>query len=676
MSAEQDKKRLLWLRQHLNHYSYSYHVLAEPLISDAAYDTLYQELLALERRHPAWVSATSPSQRVGEMPLLAFAKVPHADPMLSLDNLFTEAEMLQFDQRLRGRLGEEVIEYCCEPKIDGVAISIDYHGGTFHRAATRGNGYIGEDVTANVKTIRMVPLQLIGQDIPDILTVRGEVYFAKADFAAMNLAALARGEKEFANPRNAASGSLRQLDPRITAARPLKVFFYGIGGEWEAIKWQRPIHRHSELLQQLLAWGLYVHPAVRVAHNVSACLAYYVDMLQQRATLPHEVDGVVYKVNLLTSQRQLGFMTRAPRFAIAHKFPAEETYTLLEAVHFQVGRTGVLTPVATLRPVLVHGVTVTHATLHNMDEIARKDIRLADTVVVRRAGDVIPEIVSVVRHLRPASSVPIVAPTQCPVCHSHVEHLADTASLRCGGGLYCPAQQKEAIRHFASRRAMNITGLGPRVIDQLVDKQLVHTVADIYHLTESQLAALERMGKQSARNLLKHIAESKHTTLARFLYALGIREVGEMTARQLVMHLNTLPAIQEATIAALQVIPEIGPVVAAHIVSFFAEQHNHQVIAQLIACGVVWPTPTHTCLPLHGKKFVLTGTLTQFSREAAREQLTALGATVTNSLAKNTDYLIVGAHPGSKLAKAKALGVAILDEAALIAMVSAAVNDY
>ncbi|RDI46028.1 DNA ligase [Aquicella lusitana] len=659
-SKDNVKKQIERLREQINEHNYRYYVLDNPIISDAEFDELFERLKQLEKSHPDLITADSPTQRVGGAPLKAFAEVKHAVPMRSLENAFTDEDIHAFDKRIRERLQQEgAIEYCCEPKLDGLAINIRYEKGLLSQAATRGDGETGEDVTENVKTIQMVPLKLRGDKFPRILDVRGEVYMSKKGFEKLNAQAEEKGLKIFANPRNAAAGSLRQLDPRITATRPLEIFFYGVGG----VEGHKLPAKHSEMLKWLEELGLRTNPLIEVKQGVAGCLAYYQKMGKQRDKLSYEIDGVVYKVNEIAQQEKLGYVTRAPRWAVAHKFPAEEVTTSIEEVEFQVGRTGALTPVARLKPVHVRGVTVSNATLHNMDEIRRKDIHIGDIVIVRRAGDVIPEVVGVVKDRRPKHIKKITLPKHCPVCHSGIEQVEGEAVARCTGGLICPAQQKESIKHFASRRAMNIEGLGDKLVDQLVNTKLISSVADIYDLTQEQLEDLERMGKKSAQNLLEEIEKSKTTTLPRFLYALGIREVGEATAKQLAMHFKTLEALQSASIDDLQAVADVGPVVAEHIAHFFREKHNRTVIDKLIRAGVHWPairSASHA--PLAGKTFVLTGTLRDMTRDEAKERLERLGAKVAGSVSKKTDYVVAGTDPGSKLDAAKKLEIEILDD--------------
>lgn len=665
------QQQLEALRTQIRYHNHRYYVLDDPEIPDAEYDRLFRQLQELEAQNPELITPDSPTQRVGAQPLGEFGAVRHAIPMLSLSNVFSEAELLAFDKRIHGRLHTDApIEYVAEPKLDGLAISLLYENGVFTRAATRGDGETGEDVTANVRTIASVPLRLLGEDYPAVLEVRGEVYMPKAGFAALNAKMRALGEKTFANPRNAAAGSLRQLDPRITAKRPLEIFCYAAG----LVEGGSLPDTHYAILQRFRDWGLRVCPESRLVQGVQGCLDYFQALGARRDQLPYDIDGVVYKVNSLALQQELGFVSRAPRWAVAHKFPAQEEITLLEGVEFQVGRTGALTPVARLKPVFVGGVTVSNATLHNMDEVERKDIRIGDSVVVRRAGDVIPEVVGVALERRPADAQHIVLPTHCPVCGSEVRRAADEAVARCSGGLYCPAQVKEAIKHFASRKAMDIEGLGDKLVEQLFAQGLVRHVDDLYRLSVGQVAALERMGEKSAQNLLAALEKSKATTLERFIFALGIREVGEATAKTLARHFGSLEALQAADEASLQQVPDIGPVVAAHIAAFFAEPHNRTTIQHLRELGVHWQdctTQAATALPLTGKTYVITGTLSR-PREAIKADLEALGAKVAGSVSKKTTALIAGSDAGSKLAKAQELGVPILDEAGLAALLAAA----
>ncbi len=653
----------------LRDYAYRYYVLDDPTVSDAAYDALYSELRSLEQQHPELIQEDSPTQRVGGALLAGFAEVVHAVPMLSLDNAFSVEEVRAFDRRACERLGVERLAYVCEPKIDGLAISLRYEQGLFTQAATRGDGERGEDVTANLRTLRTLPLRLRGELIPARLEIRGEVYFPSAGFAQLNAKLAATGERVFANPRNAAAGTIRQLDPKIAAQRPLALLCYSLG-QLEGLPWPTT---QSAALAQLHAWGLPVNPHVLVA-DVDGCLTYFSDMGERRADLPYAIDGVVYKVDDLAQQAALGFVSRAPRWAVAHKFPAEEAMTLVQAIEVGVGRTGALTPVAVLAPVAVGGVTVTHATLHNAAEVQRKDVRVGDTVVVRRAGDVIPEVARVVLAQRPPEASAFVFPDVCPVCGSAVVRLADQVIARCSGGLYCPAQRKEQIQHYASRRALDIQGLGDKLVAQLVDAGLVTTVADLYNLTVEALAALPRLGEKSALKLLAQLEQRKHTTLARLLYALGIREVGESTARALALHFGTLDALILADAAQLQAVPDVGPVVAESLVAFFANPHNLDVVRRLQQAGLEYPPQTPPTAvfagqethPLSGKTLVLTGTLSSSTRDAVKAQLLALGAKVSDSVSRRTDYVVAGVSPGSKLTQAQQLGVAVVDEVTLI----------
>lgn len=652
------------LRNELNEHSYKYHVLAEPSIPDSEYDRLMQQLQLLEAQHPDLITADSPTQRVGASPLKQFAEVTHQVPMLSLDNAFADEDILNFNRRIQERLlTQEPITYVCEPKLDGLAVTLIYENGSLVRAATRGDGTTGEDITTNIRTIREVPLRLHGNDFPAVLEVRGEVFMPKDGFEKLNAQARSRGEKTFVNPRNAAAGSLRQLDSKITASRPLSIYCYGLG----TLSDDTQFTTHAEFLARLKKWGLRVSELIQTAEGAEGCLTYYRHIMSIRDSLPYDIDGVVYKVNNLAAQQQLGFVSRAPRFAIAHKFPAQEQLTELIDVEFQVGRTGTLTPVARLKPVFVGGATVSNATLHNMDEIHRKDIRIGDTVIVRRAGDVIPEVVSPMLDRRPSDAKLIILPATCPICGADVSRVEGEAAARCMGGLYCPAQRKEAIRHFASRRAMDIEGLGERLVEQLVNLELIHSIADVYHLSLSQLASIERMGVKSAQNILDALEHSKKTTLARFIYALGIRDVGEATAKQLANHFGTLQALMQASLDELQSVSDVGPVVANHLVSFFHQPHNQEVIGRLLQAGIHWPdiTITAQAKPLQGKTYVLTGTLVDFTREQAQAALEALGAKVAGSVSSKTSGVIAGAEAGSKLTKAEALGVPILDETAL-----------
>jgi DNA ligase (NAD+) len=674
-ASQKVQARARELREEIEQHNYNYYVLDDPTVSDAQYDRLLKELKEIEAEYPEMISADSPTQRVGVSPVGELREVVHSTPMLSLDNAFTEEDLINFDRRVRERLDDiEVVEYTAEPKLDGLAVSFRYESGVLVQAATRGDGTRGEDVTHNVRTIKAVPVRLRGK-APEVLEVRGEVFMTLAGFKVMNEKALAAGEKVFVNPRNAAAGSLRQLDPRLTATRPLDAFFYSVG---ETRGWKVPA-RHSESLEQLRAWGLKVSPLVRVVQGAKGCLDYYEDVGKQRAKLPYEIDGVVYKVNRLQYQRDLGFVARAPRWAIAHKFPAHEENTVVRGVEFQVGRTGALTPVARLEPVFVGGVTVSNATLHNMDEVQRKDVRIGDTVVIRRAGDVIPEIVKVVLEKRPHNAREVRLPKHCPICASDVERVEGEAVARCTGGLFCAAQRKESLRHFASRRAMDIEGLGSKLIDQLVDGDRVHSPADLYRLTVQDFTQLERMGEKSAANLVEALESSKKTTLARFLYALGIRDVGEATAAALAGHFGTMEALLESSEEQIQEVPDVGPVVAAHVHHFMQQPHNREVIQHLRDAGVQWPVQSRRSGsgegPLSGKTFVLTGTLDSMSRDQASDRITALGGKVSGSVSKKTHYVVAGAEAGSKLKKAQELGVEVLDEAGLLRLLGSHSNE-
>ncbi len=667
------QSRIEKLRDELRHHAYLYYVLDQPEIPDAEYDRLYRELQQLEQQHPELITPDSPTQRVGDKPLDGFRQVKHQVPMLSLDNVFSEEELAAFNKRILDRLKLDEntqLAFAAEPKLDGLAISLTYEQGVLTLGATRGDGATGEDVTGNVRTVQSIPLRLLGKNIPEVLEVRGEVFMPKAGFEKLNAEARKQGEKTFANPRNAAAGSIRQLDPAIAASRPLAMYCYALG---RVEGWRQPA-THSKTLEQLRQWGLPVCPEIRVVKGVEGCLQYYRDILQRRDQLPYEIDGVVYKVDELALQQQLGFVSRAPRWAIAHKFPAQEEMTVIGAVDFQVGRTGALTPVARLKPVFVGGVTVSNATLHNMDEVERKDIRIGDHVIVRRAGDVIPEVVSVIASKRSGKEKKIRLPKKCPVCHSDVERLEGEAVARCTGGLFCRAQRVEAIKHFASRKAMDIDGFGDKLAEQLVEAGLVETVSDIYRLTAEQLAALERMGEKSAQNVINAIDKSRHAELPRFIYALGIREVGEATAANLALAFRSMDALIQADEEALEQVPDIGPIVARHIVNFFQQQHNRDVIAELLdknIGGITFaplPEPVAQDTPLTGKTVVITGTLPGMTRDEAKQLLQAAGAKVTGSVSAKTDYLLAGEKAGSKLAKAEKLGVQVISEADLRAM--------
>lgn len=661
------------LRQTLNQHSYQYYVLDNPSIPDTDYDALYRELQTLESQHPELVTADSPTQRVGAAPLDKFGQVSHQIPMLSLDNAFEAADFQAFYQRMADRLDQQIeFSFCAEPKLDGLAVSIRYENGLLVQAATRGDGFTGEDITSNIKTIRAIPLKLQGE-YPPVLEVRGEVFMPLAGFEAMNEKARASGDKVFANPRNAAAGSLRQLDPRITASRPLSFYAYAVGAVTDP-NVLLDSKSHYARLQQLKSWGLPVCPEIRLVTGAAAALAYHTDILARRAALAYEIDGVVLKVDDLLQQQNLGFVSRAPRWAIAFKFPAQEKTTRLLDVEFQVGRTGSVTPVARLEPVSVGGVTVSNATLHNQDEINRLGIKIGDSVIIRRAGDVIPQVVAVVLAERPADARDILFPTECPVCGSATERVEGEAVTRCTGGLFCGAQRKEALKHFVARKAMDIEGLGDKLIEQLVDEQLVQSPVDIYRLDMPALVGLERMGEKSALKLLAAIEQSKQSTLPRFIYALGIREVGEATALNLAQHFRSLEALRAATLEQLLAVADVGAVVAGQILHFLAEPHNQAVIDGLIAVGVQWPDiaeKAQTAQPLAGQTLVLTGTLTAMGRDEAKEKLQQLGAKVAGSVSAKTSAVIAGDNAGSKLAKAEELGVAVWTEQQMLDLFAA-----
>jgi DNA ligase (NAD+) len=659
--------RAAQLREQLNYHNYRYYVLDDPEIPDAEYDRLLRELQALEAEHPELVTADSPTQRVGAEPQTEFGKVRREIPMLSLANAYDEQELADFDRRVREGLAAELVEYNAEPKLDGVAVSLIYRDGVFAQGATRGDGTTGEDITHNLRTIHAIPLRLLGDGWPSELEARGEVYLSKQTFEDLNAEAISGGDKLFANPRNAAAGSLRQLDPKITAARRLEIFCYGVG---KVVGGTLPELQH-QVLERLQAWGFPVCPEQAVAQGAAGCQDYYRRMQERREQLPYEIDGVVFKVNRTADQERLGFVARAPRWAVAYKFPPKEETTVLKAIEFQVGRTGALTPVARLEPVRVGGVTVTNATLHNVAMVERMDLRVGDTVIVRRAGDVIPQVMGIVESRRPDPlPEPFRVPEHCPVCGSAVVRPEGEVVARCSGGLYCPAQRKQAIHHFAARRAMDIDGLGEKLIDQLVERELVKSPADLYELSHEQLAGLERMADKSAANLCAAIEKSQTTTLARFLYALGIPEVGEATAQQVAAEFGDLDAVMAADEERLQQVPDVGPIVAGHIAGFFREGHNRTVIARLRENGVHWPAPTHAPVarPLVGQTFVLTGTLESMTRDEAKESLQRLGAKVAGSVSARTSCVVAGADAGSKLAKARELGVVVIDETQLIAL--------
>jgi len=661
-----EKVRYEKIKDELNKHAHQYYVLDAPLIPDSEYDRLMKQLQAIERDHPDWMSEDSPSQRVGGKALKEFMQVQHELPMLSLDNAFTTEDLLAFDQRIKDRLktvlkSTDDIEYACEPKLDGIAVSLLYIEGILVRGATRGDGKTGEDITANVRTIGSIPLKLRGKGYPGKIEVRGEIYMPKAGFEKLNVQAKKNGEKVFVNPRNAAAGSLRVLDSKITAQRPLEMCCYGIG----IVESGKMPAKHAEILAQLGAWGLLINAEMAVKNNIQGCIDYYQQLEKKRHRLAYDIDGIVYKVNDLLLQEKLGFIAKSPRWAIARKFPAQEEMTRVVDVEFQVGRTGAITPVARLEPVFVGGVTVSNATLHNMDEVERLDVRVGDTVIVRRAGDVIPQVAQVVLEKRQGTPRKVKLPTHCPVCASVIERVEGEAVARCTGGLICNAQLKEGIKHFASRRAMDIEGLGDKLVEQMVDEQLIKSVDDLYALGLEQISALERMGDKSAQNLLAALEKSKKTTLARFVYALGIREVGEATAATLANHFGSLQAMMDATEAQFLQVNDVGPVVAHYLLEFFAQEKHRQLIKQLKKSGIQWQegnSAVANSKPLSGLTYVLTGTLESLGRDEAKDRLQALGAKVAGSVSKNTNVVVAGPGAGSKLAKAEELGIAIYNE--------------
>lgn len=666
MSSQEKINRVNKLRELINQYNYQYYVEDESVIPDAEYDRLMQELIAIENESPELIIDSSPTQRVGAAPLDSFQEIRHEAPMLSLGNAFDEDEMIAFDRRIREKLEQDSVEYVAETKLDGLAISILYEDGQFIRAATRGDGATGEDVTLNVRTIKSIPLSLLDEKYPERVEIRGEVFMTHDGFKKLNDQKRQQGEKLFVNPRNAAAGSLRQLDSRITSERHLSFFAYGVG----IVEGGLMPESHAELLSRLKVWGVPVSPETKVMVKLAACFDFYKSIASRRSSLGYDIDGVVFKVNRLDQQDIMGTVSRAPRWAIAYKFPPEEELTEILDIEIQVGRTGALTPVARLKPVFVGGVTVTNATLHNEDELKRKDVRVGDTVIVRRAGDVIPEVLKVVMERRPKNAKIFKMPSNCPICGSDVEREEDEAVIRCSGGLYCSAQQIQAIIHFSSRRAMNIDGLGDKLIEQLVEKGLINNVSDLYTVTQEQLAELERMAEKSATNIIAALNNSKKTTLDRFLYALGIREVGDATARSLANHFGNLSAIQSASQETLEEVADVGPIVARHIVTFFLQSHNQEVINDLLAAGVHWPdVEIKTDQPLQGKTFVITGTLGTMKRDEAKQRLLELGAKVSSSVSKKTDYVVAGSEPGSKVEKARQLNVEILDEAGLLSLI-------
>jgi len=663
------RKKIESLRSEIRHHNYRYHALDDPEVPDAKYDQLVRELTALETKHPELITQDSPTQRVGAEPIKAFGTIEHALPMLSLDNAFSEEELQNFHRRITERLdiddGADELDYSAEPKLDGAAVSLLFEAGELVRAATRGDGTTGEDITHNVRTIASVPLKLIGTGYPSTLEVRGEVFMPRAGFEKFNQLARQKGQKTFVNPRNAAAGSLRQLDPRLTAERPLDMYAYSVG----QVDGGSLPETHSAILDQLQEWGLKICPERQVVNGIRGCLDFYEYIGKRRDSLSYDIDGVVYKVDRLDYQQQLGFVSKAPRWAIAHKFPAQEELTVVRDIEFQVGRTGAITPVARLEPVFVGGVTVSNATLHNMDELHRKDVRVGDTVIVRRAGDVIPEVVRVIKKKGARRKARVKTPVKCPVCGSKVVRIEDEAVARCTGGLFCEAQRSEALKHFVSRRALDIEGLGSKLIEQLVAISRIKTPADIFNLDRDELVEMERMGEKSADNLLKSIEKSKATTLSRFLYGLGIREVGEATAIALAGFYGKLEAIMSAKEEQLQNVPDVGPVVASRIRAFFSEAHNAEVIQRLRDSGVYWkeskPAATAIDGPLAGKTFVLTGSLTGMTRDEAKDRIQAQGGKVTGSVSKKTDFVVFGDNPGSKLTKAQKLAVDTVDQAGL-----------
>lgn len=669
MSSQSKITRIEELRELINNYNHQYYSQDNLVMPDAEYDRLMQELLSLEKECPKLITKDSPTQRVGAKPLDSFSVIKHVISMLSLNNAFDEEEMTAFDRRVRETLEQEQIDYVGETKLDGLAISLVYVEGVLSQAATRGDGATGEDVIQNARTIRDIPLRLQGKTIPKYIEVRGEIYMTHQAFQKLNERQKAKEEKLFVNPRNAAAGSMRQLDSRITADRELNFFAYSVN-QLEEVKPGNEVTSHAEMLTKLKTLGMPVSPETIVLRDLKACLRYYRAINSRRSHLAYDIDGVVFKVNDLKQQEIMGFAARAPRWAIAYKFSPEEELTEILDIEIQVGRTGTLTPVARLKPVFVGGATITNATLHNEDELKRKDVRVGDTVIVRRAGDVIPEVLKVVLARRPENSKAFKMPSKCPICTADVAREEGEAFIRCSGGLYCSAQQIQAIIHFASKRAMDIDGLGEKLIEQLVEKKIIHNVVDLYKLKFEQLAELERMAEKSATNIIDALNNSKETTLDRFLYALGIREVGDATARSLASHFGNLSAIKSASQVILEEVTDVGPVVARHVVTFFLQTYNQEVINDLITAGVHWQdVEIKTEQPLKGKIFVITGTLENMKRDQAKQRLLELGAKVSSSVSKKTDYMITGSDPGGKAVKARQLGVAILDEPAFLALI-------
>ena len=665
MEKNKPQQRIDALRKEINTHNYSYYVLDNPEIPDSEYDRLLRELSEIENQYPELITPDSPTQRVGATPLDSFSEVQHEVPMLSLGNAFSDQDMSDFDKRIREAVDKDNIEYAAEPKLDGLAISLLYKEGLLTRAATRGDGRTGEDVTLNIRTIDAIPLKLRGKDYPKLLEVRGEVVMPKAGFEKLNQQQIEKGEKPFVNPRNAAAGSLRQLDPKITATRPLSFYSYGVG----LVDGMVLPNKHSTVMSMLQSWGLRINPASKVVKGATGCIEYYEELSKIRNDLPDEIDGIVYKVDNIEFQEIMGFVARAPRWAIARKFPAQEEMTTLLGIDIQVGRTGALTPVARLEPVFVGGVTVSNATLHNQDEIDRLDVRVGDCVIVRRAGDVIPQIVSVVKSKRKGKPRRFQLPKTCPVCDSETARFDDEAVTYCTGGLFCEAQRKEAIKHFASRRAMNIDGLGDKLVEQLVDEGFIHTIADLYHLDVKNLIKLERMAEKSATNLVESLEKSKTTTLARFVFALGIHSIGETTAQTLANHFCSLENIMHATEIQLLEVPDIGPIVAENLMTFFKQEHNIEVVNQLLEVGIHWPKIEQKAVgeqSLLGQTFVITGTLETMGRNDAKTALQNLGAKVAGSVSKKTSHVVIGENAGSKAQKAAGLGINLLDENALI----------
>ncbi|TNH06600.1 NAD-dependent DNA ligase LigA [Testudinibacter sp. TR-2022] len=670
MNTQIISQQIEQLRQQLRYHEYQYHVLDQPQIPDAEYDRLLNQLKQLEAEHPQLISPDSPTQRVGAKPLSGFRQITHELPMLSLDNAFSDQDFYAFERRIQERLGSvEELTFCCEPKLDGLAVSILYLNGVLSQSATRGDGTTGEDITSNIRTIRNIPLQLLSDTPPARLEVRGEVFMPHHAFEQLNQDALQHGQKTFANPRNAAAGSLRQLDPKITRQRHLSLNAYSIGIS-EGVELPAT---HYARLQWLKSLGIPINNEIRLCQGSAEVLKYYQAIAAKRDQLGYDIDGTVLKVNAIALQEQLGFVAKAPRWAIAYKFPAQEQLTLLKDVEFQVGRTGAITPVAKLEPVFVAGVTVSNATLHNGDEIERLGVAIGDTVIIRRAGDVIPQIIGIIEDRRPADAKPIIFPQHCPVCGSAIVRIDGEAVARCTGGLFCDAQRKEALKHFVSRKAMDIDGVGDKLIEQLVERELIHTPADLFRLDKITLMRLERMGDKSAQNALNSLEKAKKTTLARFIFSLGIRDVGEATAQNLANHFKTLEAIRAADQEQLKQVQDIGDVVAMRVYLFWQEEHNRSVVEDLLAQGVHWEAVEEKEIsdnPLKGKNVVLTGTLTQMSRDQAKAYLQQLGCKVSGSVSAKTDYLIAGEKAGSKLSKAQELGISVLSEAEFLALVA------